>query len=81
MKRVQLELGGNAPFIIFESADLDLAVSHVIASKFRCSGQVLVFCYEKFLVWHLYFTQIKLSSIRVNSIFPSYRLAFVRIGS
>ncbi|VDO02840.1 unnamed protein product [Rodentolepis nana] len=40
LKRVQLELGGNAPFIIFESADLDLAVSQVVASKFRCSGQV-----------------------------------------
>ncbi|KAM3182736.1 hypothetical protein ACTXT7_011726 [Hymenolepis weldensis] len=39
LKRAQLELGGNAPFIIFESADLDLAVSQVIASKFRCSGQ------------------------------------------
>ncbi|VUZ44893.1 unnamed protein product [Hymenolepis diminuta] len=43
LKRVQLELGGNAPFIIFESADLDLAVSQVIASKFRCSGQVSYF--------------------------------------
>ncbi|CDS35597.1 succinate semialdehyde dehydrogenase [Echinococcus multilocularis] len=49
MKRVQLELGGNAPFIIFESADLDLAVSQLIASKFRCSGQTCV-CANRILV-------------------------------
>jgi succinate-semialdehyde dehydrogenase/glutarate-semialdehyde dehydrogenase len=40
MKRVSFELGGNAPFIIFESADLDKAVAGVIASKFRNAGQV-----------------------------------------
>ncbi|VDD77337.1 unnamed protein product [Mesocestoides corti] len=49
MKRAQLELGGNAPFIVFESADLDLAVSQVIASKFRCSGQTCV-CANRILV-------------------------------
>ncbi|VDM15713.1 unnamed protein product [Hydatigera taeniaeformis] len=49
MKRVQLELGGNAPFIIFESADLDLAVSQLMASKFRCSGQTCV-CANRILV-------------------------------
>ncbi|KAM7536167.1 hypothetical protein Aperf_G00000090562 [Anoplocephala perfoliata] len=49
MKRVQLELGGNAPFIVFESADLDLAVSQLIASRFRCSGQTCV-CANRILV-------------------------------
>ncbi|OON13698.1 putative succinate-semialdehyde dehydrogenase [Opisthorchis viverrini] len=41
-KRVQLELGGNAPFIVFASANLDKAVSGAIATKFRCSGQTCV---------------------------------------
>lgn len=35
-----MELGGNAPFLVFESADLEAAVKGVIACKFRCSGQV-----------------------------------------
>ena len=42
VKRVQMELGGNAPFIIFDSADLNKAVNGVIACKFRCSGQVIL---------------------------------------
>jgi succinate-semialdehyde dehydrogenase/glutarate-semialdehyde dehydrogenase len=42
LKKVSLELGGNAPFIVFEDADLDLAVSGVMVSKFRCTGQTCV---------------------------------------
>ena len=42
IKRVSLELGGNAPFIVFEDADLDAAVDGAIASKFRNSGQTCV---------------------------------------
>ncbi|KAL4881839.1 Aldehyde/histidinol dehydrogenase [Aspergillus karnatakaensis] len=42
LKKVSLELGGNAPFIVFEDADLDLAVEGCMASKFRCSGQTCV---------------------------------------
>ncbi len=42
MKRLSLELGGNAPFIIFDDADLDLAVEGVMASKFRNGGQTCV---------------------------------------
>lgn len=42
MKRVSLELGGNAPFIVFEDADLDAAVEGAMASKFRNSGQTCV---------------------------------------
>ncbi|TPP64815.1 NAD-dependent succinate-semialdehyde dehydrogenase [Fasciola gigantica] len=41
-KRVLLELGGNAPFVVFSSANLDRAVKGMIASKFRCSGQTCV---------------------------------------
>ena len=42
MKRLSLELGGNAPFIIFDDADLDLAVEGVMASKYRNGGQTCV---------------------------------------
>ncbi|MEM7571173.1 MAG: NAD-dependent succinate-semialdehyde dehydrogenase, partial [Pseudomonadota bacterium] len=42
VKKTSLELGGNAPFIVFDDADLDDAVEEVIASKFRNSGQTCV---------------------------------------
>ncbi len=42
VKRVTLELGGNAPFIVFDDADIDAAVEGLIASKFRNSGQTCV---------------------------------------
>lgn len=42
MKKVSMELGGNAPFIVFEDAELDRAVEGAIASKFRNSGQTCV---------------------------------------
>lgn len=40
MKRIALELGGNAPFIVFKSADVMKAVQGAAASKFRNAGQV-----------------------------------------
>ncbi|MFA5551691.1 MAG: NAD-dependent succinate-semialdehyde dehydrogenase [Trueperaceae bacterium] len=42
IKRISLELGGHAPFIVFDDADLDEAVAQVLASKFRNSGQTCV---------------------------------------
>ncbi|KAJ9157395.1 Succinate-semialdehyde dehydrogenase [Pleurostoma richardsiae] len=42
LKKLSLELGGNAPFIVFEDADLDVAVTGVVASKFKVSGQTCV---------------------------------------
>lgn len=42
IKRVSLELGGHAPFLVFEDADLEKAASEVIASKFRNTGQTCV---------------------------------------
>src|SRR5579875_126004 len=42
VKKVSLELGGNAPFIIFDDAELDKAVAGVMASKFRNAGQTCV---------------------------------------
>ncbi|THK35536.1 NAD-dependent succinate-semialdehyde dehydrogenase [Ensifer sp. MPMI2T] len=49
IKRLSLELGGNAPFIVFDDADLDLAVEGAIASKFRNGGQTCV-CANRILV-------------------------------
>ncbi len=42
VKKVSMELGGNAPFLVFDDADLDRAVSGAIAAKFRNSGQTCV---------------------------------------
>lgn len=49
LKRLSMELGGNAPFIVFEDADLDAAVEGALASKYRNSGQTCV-CANRFLV-------------------------------
>lgn len=49
VKRVSLELGGNAPFLVFDDADLDAAVAGAIISKFRNTGQTCV-CANRFLV-------------------------------
>jgi succinate-semialdehyde dehydrogenase/glutarate-semialdehyde dehydrogenase len=49
MKKVSLELGGNAPFLVFDDADLDAAVAGAIASKYRNTGQTCV-CANRLLV-------------------------------
>jgi succinate-semialdehyde dehydrogenase / glutarate-semialdehyde dehydrogenase len=49
IKRLSLELGGNAPFIVFDDADLDLAVEGVMFAKFRNGGQTCV-CANRILV-------------------------------
>jgi len=49
VKKLSLELGGNAPFIVFDDADLDAAVQGAIASKFRNTGQTCV-CANRLLV-------------------------------
>ncbi|KAK5861656.1 hypothetical protein PBY51_017114 [Eleginops maclovinus] len=49
VKKASMELGGHAPFIVFDSADVDMAVSGAMNSKFRNSGQTCV-CSNRFLV-------------------------------
>jgi len=49
MKKVSMELGGNAPFIVFDDADLDASIDGVMASKYRNAGQTCV-CANRILV-------------------------------
>jgi len=49
VKRTSMELGGNAPFIVFDDADLDAALAGVMASKYRNSGQTCV-CANRILI-------------------------------
>lgn len=49
IKKLSLELGGNAPFIVFDDADIDAAVTGAIASKYRNAGQTCV-CSNRFLI-------------------------------
>ena len=49
VKKVALELGGNAPFVVLDDADLDAAVAGAIASKYRNTGQTCV-CANRFIV-------------------------------
>ena len=49
VKKISLELGGHAPFIVFDDADLDEAVEGAVASKYRNSGQTCV-CANRFII-------------------------------
>src|SRR6516162_7227940 len=49
VKKISLELGGNAPFIVFDDADIEMAVKGAIASKYRNTGQTCV-CANRLLV-------------------------------
>ena len=49
IKRISLELGGNAPFVVFKDADIDQAVSAAVSSKYRNAGQTCV-CSDRFLI-------------------------------
>ncbi|WP_255988277.1 NAD-dependent succinate-semialdehyde dehydrogenase [Chitinolyticbacter albus] len=49
LKKLSLELGGNAPFIVFDDADIDAAVEGAVAAKFRNTGQTCV-CANRFYV-------------------------------
>jgi len=65
VKKTAMELGGNAPFIVFDDADLDAAVEGAIASKFRNAGQTCV-CTNRFLVQNaVYDTFIEKLAARV----------------
>lgn len=71
LKRLSLELGGNAPFIVFDDADIDAAVEGALASKYRNSGQTCV-CANRLLVqsgvYEIFVEKLKVavSAIRVG---------------
>jgi succinate-semialdehyde dehydrogenase / glutarate-semialdehyde dehydrogenase len=70
VKRVSLELGGNAPFIVFDDADIDLAIKGLFASKFRNAGQTCI-CANRIYVHHSimdHFTTILLERTKRLSI-------------
>lgn len=71
IKRLGLELGGNAPFVVFADADLDVAVEELMANKFRCAGQTCV-CTNRV------FVEKSLASTLVARI--SQRVAALRTG-
>ena len=66
VKRVSMELGGNAPFIVFDDADLDAAVAGAMASKFRNAGQTCVCANRLFVQAGIYetFTQRLAAAVR-----------------
>ena len=72
LKKVTMELGGNAPFIVFQDADLEAAVDGAIASKYRNNGQTCI-CTNRFLVQDRVYDQFaaklaaKLSGMKVGN--------------
>lgn len=83
LKKVSLELGGNAPFIVFEDADIDVAVAGAIASKFRGSGQTCVCANRIFVHQSVYQTFAERLASRVRNEFrvgDSLRVSHVTHG-
>lgn len=72
VKKVALELGGNAPFIVFDDADIDAAVEGAVASKYRNTGQTCI-CTNRFLV------QSKVHDAFVEKL--TAKVAALKIGS
>ncbi|KAF7411594.1 hypothetical protein HZH66_000490 [Vespula vulgaris] len=67
MKRLSLELGGNAPYIVFNSADLDAAVTGAMASKFRNTGQTCVSANRFFVQAEIFDKFIEKYLVKINS--------------
>jgi succinate-semialdehyde dehydrogenase/glutarate-semialdehyde dehydrogenase len=68
VKRTSMELGGNAPFIVFDDADLDAAVEGVIASKYRNAGQTCVCANRLFVQDGIYEDFVERLSKRVETL-------------
>lgn len=68
LKKLSLELGGNAPFIVFEDADLDAAVEGAIASKYRNSGQTCVCANRIYAHAHVYDTFVEKLAAKVAAL-------------
>lgn len=68
MKKVSMELGGNAPYIVFDDADIDAAVEGAIANKFRNAGQVCVSVNRFYIHEAVYDTFVNKLAERVNAL-------------
>lgn len=68
IKKVSLELGGNAPFIVFDDADLDAAVEGAMISKFRNTGQTCVCANRIFVQDSVYDAFVKKLTVAVNKL-------------
>lgn len=68
VKKLGLELGGNAPFIVFEDADLDAAVEGAIASKYRNAGQTCVCANRLYVQDGVYETFVEKLKARVQTL-------------
>lgn len=66
VKRLSLELGGHAPFIVFDDADLDVAVAEAIASKYRNSGQTCV-CANRLIIQKTVYREFAARLVRAVS--------------
>ena len=73
MKKLALELGGDAPFIVFNSADLDKAVEGMMVAKFRNMGQTCVSANRVFVQVNIH--------IRAESIGYTFSLIFACLNS
>jgi len=68
MKKVSMELGGNAPYIVFDDADIDAAVEGAIANKFRNAGQVCVSVNRFYIHEAVYDAFVNKLAERVNAL-------------
>lgn len=75
LKRLSLELGGNAPFIVFDDADLDAAVDGLMAAKFRNGGQTCVSPNRVYVHEQVYdaFAQKLAARVQVLTVGPAHR--------
>lgn len=68
VKKISLELGGNAPFIVFDDADINLAVDELIKSKFRNAGQTCICANRIYVQQSIYQEFSQLLAIRVTAL-------------
>jgi len=80
IKKISLELGGNAPFIIFDDADIDSAIAGVMASKFRNMGQTCVCANRIFVQENIYDVFVEKLTEAVKSLKVGHGLEAVDQG-
>lgn len=81
LKKVSMELGGNAPFIVFDDADVDNAVANAMACKFRCAGQTCISLNRLFVHERVYDEFVEKLAAKVRELRVGYGLEpHVNIG-